>query len=105
MHYDVRNVAYEYEQAEEYLAAGDVENAIKHYQLAIDNYNLADNEEVCSPYTKFPIEVTGKRIKYLSLIAMEGEASWKIEKLSKKATLKQDGQISGWWRRLRKFFQ
>lgn len=100
-YYDLRKVAYEYEQAEEYLVAGDKENAIKHYQLAIDNYNYADNECVCSPHTKFIIEVTGKRRKHLDILSIVDASSWKIDMLRNGDSQKIGEHKSGWWKCLR----
>ena len=50
----IRNVGFEYMQAVSCAKNGDIENAIKHYQSAIDNYEYADNEYILSsdsPYT------------------------------------------------------
>lgn len=53
--YDIRNVGYKYMMAEECRNNGDIENAVKHYESAINNYEYCDNEYILSPSSPYSI--------------------------------------------------
>ena len=84
MSYDIRNVGYEYLIAETCANNGDIENAIKHYQSAIDNYEYADNEYLLNPDSPYSItECDGSTQSFPSVNEMVDESYMKIERLSK----------------------
>ena len=68
--YDIMNVGHEYIMAEKCRKDGDVENAIKHYQSAIDNYKYDDNEYTLSPDSPYEITELGETISFLSVNKM-----------------------------------
>lgn len=81
--YDIRNVGYEYMMAEQCRKDGDKENAIKHYQSAIDNYNNADNEYMLSPNSPYEITELGETISFPSVNEMVSDSYKRIRKLKK----------------------
>ena len=80
--YDIMNVGHEYMMAEKCRKDGDVENAIKHYQSAIDNYKYADNKYTLSPDSPYEITDLGETISFPSvkkwcLIRIKELGNWK----------------------------
>lgn len=59
--YNITNVGYEYTKAEECLKTGDIDNAIKHYVLAIANYYNAADEYKLSQDSSYIIEENCKK--------------------------------------------
>ena len=83
MHYDIRNVGYEYLQAEKCLKEKDIDGAKLHYQLAIDNYEYADNEYILEPDHEYSMVEDGVETNYPSLYFMREDAEYKLRKLKK----------------------
>lgn len=81
MYYDIRNVGYEYLQAERCLKDRDYKQAIVHYQAAIDNYENADNEYLLAPDEEYIIEEDDVQTTFPSLWFMREDAENKIRKL------------------------
>lgn len=82
--YDIRNVGYEYMQAVSCVEKGDIENAIKHYQYAIDNYDNADNEYILPPDSPYTIMEYGSTQSFPSVKRMVEESYRKIRELRHK---------------------
>ena len=84
------NVGYEYMEAEKCRKAGDIGNAIKHYEAAIENYNNADNEYMLSPGSSYTIEDTnGEKIQFPSVNKMVSKSFYRLEKIKRKAKNKR----------------
>lgn len=81
MAYDIRKVAYEYMMAEILRKEGDLDNAIKHYQSAIDNYEYADNEYLLDPDSPYTETVDGETVSYPSAKELAEKSYVKIWKL------------------------
>lgn len=82
--YDIRNVGYEFILAEKMYNEGDLENAAKHYQSAIDNYNNADNEYLLSPDSPYTITEMGKTISIPSVNDMVDKSYDRLRKIKSK---------------------
>jgi tetratricopeptide (TPR) repeat protein len=86
-HYDIMKVGDEYEIAKVYERRGDREKAIKHYQLAVDNYQYADNEYLLSPDSSYQITSDdGSTETVPSVNSMVRKSYKKLRKLRKKGT-------------------
>lgn len=78
--YDIRNVGFEYIQAVSCAKNGEIENAIKHYQSAIYNYENADNEYILTPDSSYTItEYDGSTLSFPSVNHMIEESYRKIK--------------------------
>lgn len=85
MMYDIRNVGLEYMQAVSCAKNGDIENAIKHYQSDIDNYEYADNEYILSSDSLYTItEYDGSTQSFPSVSHMVEESYRGIRNLRNK---------------------
>ena len=77
-YYDIRNVGYEYLLAERCLQAKEYEQAIAHYQAAIDNYENVDNEYLQDPDEEYDFWEGDVETHYPILRFMREDAEEKI---------------------------
>lgn len=86
--YNIRNVGYEYMIARQCVTDGDLKNAIKHYQSAIDNYEHADNEYILPPNAPYSITTkAGETISYPSVNEMVRKSYKEIRKIKRKLNM------------------
>lgn len=82
--YSVLNIGYEYMKAEECLKAGYIDEAIKHFELAIANYENADDEYKLSPNSSYTIEEYGEKLCFPSINTMISKSYKRLQKLKSK---------------------
>lgn len=84
MNYDIRNVGYEFLQAEQCLKENDIEGAITHYDLVIKNYEYADNEYLIAPDHAYTITEFGEEMNFPSINSMVRKAEKELRELRRK---------------------
>jgi hypothetical protein len=84
-YYDILKVDEEYEIAKLYEKRGDIWHAIKHYQLAVDNYQFADNEYLVSPDSSYIIQwADGTVESHSGVVSTVNKSYRKLRKLRRK---------------------
>jgi hypothetical protein len=84
-YHDIMKVDEEYEIAKLYEKRGDIKHAIEHYQLAVDNYQYADNEYLLSPDSSYIIKWADGTVESHSGVESTVNKSYrKLRKLRRK---------------------